>query len=174
MRTASSASQIKALLDNLDEGFDRAAWHGPNLGQALRGVTAKQAAWRPAPGRHNIWELVVHLAYLKSTVRWRLVGGKRGEFPERGTNWFPRNRGLTEALWHRDVALLKQEHRRLRDTVATLEPGQPFDRAQGLRLSKLVKGRRLADHVRGLAFHDICHAGQIQLLKILQAERRQP
>ena len=174
MRTASSASQIKALLDNLDEGFDRAAWHGPNLAHALRGVTAKQAAWRPAHGRHNIWELVVHLAYWKSIVRRRLVGGKRGEFPERGTNWFPRSRDLTEALWRRDLALLKQEHRRLRDTVAALEPGQPFNRAQGLRLSKLVKGRRLADHVRGLAFHDIYHAGQIQLLKKLQPGTGQP
>jgi len=174
MRRGHGAVQIKGLLDALDEGFDRAAWHGPNLGQALRGVTAKQAAWRPAPGRHNIWELVVHLAYWKSIVRRRLVGGKRGEFPERGTNWFPRSRGSTEALWHRDLALLKQEHRRLRDTVAALEPRQPFEGAQGLRLSKLVKGRRLADHVRGLALHDICHAGQIQLVKKLQAARGQP
>lgn len=159
MRTAYSANQIKVLLDDLDEGFDRAAWHGPNLGQALRGVTPKLGAWRPAPGRHNIWELVVHLAYWKSIVRRRLVGGKRGEFPERGTNWFPRSRGLTGELWRRDLALLKQEHRRLRETVAGLEPR---------RLSKLVKGRRLADHVRGSAFHDIYHAGQIQLLKKLQ------
>ncbi len=151
---------IRTLLSALDEGFDHAAWHGPNLLAALRGVTARLAAWRPAPSRHNIWELVVHLAYWKYRVRQRLVGGKRGEFPEPSTNWFPRSTGLTEKLWRRDLALLKQEDRRLRETLSRLDPA---------RLRVTVKGRRLADHVRGLAFHDIYHAGQIQLLKKLQA-----
>jgi DinB family protein len=158
MRREESAIQTEALLDALDEGFDRAAWHGPNLTSALRGVTFKQAAWRPAPARHNIWELVVHLAYWKYRVRQRLVNGKPGEFPERGTNWFARSTGLTEKLWRRDLALLKEQHRLLRETVRGLGPP---------RLRMIFKGRRLADHVRGIAFHDIYHAGQIQLLKKL-------
>jgi hypothetical protein len=45
-----------ALLSQIiDSGYNRKAWHGPNLRQSLRGVTAEDAAWRPAPGRHNIW-----------------------------------------------------------------------------------------------------------------------
>jgi DinB family protein len=159
MAKQSPRPEIKTLLNALDEGFDHAAWHGPNLGFALRGVSARLAAWRPAPGRHNIWELVVHLAYWKYRVRQRLVNGKSGEFPEHGVNWFSRSTGLTERLWRRDVALLKEQHRRLLETVRGL------DRS---RLRVIFKGRRLADHIRGTAFHDIYHAGQIQLLKKLQ------
>ncbi len=160
MATRPRAPLTETLLSALDEGFDQAAWHGPNLGAALRGVTPKQAAWRPAPGRHNIWELVVHLAYWKYRVRQRLVNGKPGEFPERGTNFFPRSTGLTPKLWRRDLALLKEQHRLLRETVARLDPA---------RFGARVKGRCLADHVRGLAFHDIYHAAQIQLLRRLRA-----
>src|SRR5208337_1993659 len=53
------------LLRMLAEGFARSAWHGPNLRQSLKGVRAKHAAWRPAHGRHNIWELALHAAYWK-------------------------------------------------------------------------------------------------------------
>jgi DinB family protein len=158
MGKASLEPERKALLSALDEGFDHAAWHGPNLAYALRGVSARQAAWRPAPARHNIWELVVHLAYWKYRVRQRLVNGKPGGFPERGTNWFSRSTGLTERLWRRDLALLKQQHQLLRETVRGLNLP---------RLRPIFKGRRLADHIRGSAFHDIYHAGQIQLLKKL-------
>ena len=47
------------LLDGLDEAFDKKSWHGPNLRGAIRGVTAAEAAWRPAGDRHNIWELTL-------------------------------------------------------------------------------------------------------------------
>ena len=45
------------LLALLDEAYSKKTWHGPNLRQALKGVSAKQAAWRPGRGRHNIWEI---------------------------------------------------------------------------------------------------------------------
>jgi len=31
-----------------------------DLSQSIKGVTAKQAAWRPGRGRHNIWESDAH------------------------------------------------------------------------------------------------------------------
>ena len=51
------------ILALVDEGFQKKAWHGPNLRSALRGVSADEAAWRPGKNRHNIWELAVHAAY---------------------------------------------------------------------------------------------------------------
>ena len=69
------------LLRILDEAFDQRSWHGTNLRGSIRGLTPDAAAWRPAPGRHNIWELVVHAAYWKYAVRRRLLGEKRGSFP---------------------------------------------------------------------------------------------
>ena len=54
MSKGKQSAEIGLLLRAIDEGFDRVAWHGPNLRGSLRGVTAAQAAWRPAPDRHNI------------------------------------------------------------------------------------------------------------------------
>ena len=78
------------LLQIIDSGYNRKAWHGPNLRQSLRGVSAEDAAWRPAPGRHNIWEIAVHAAYWKYVVRRRLRGDLRGSFACEGSNWFVR------------------------------------------------------------------------------------
>jgi hypothetical protein len=74
----------------LDEAYEKRSWHGPNLKQAIRGVSAKQAAWRPASGRHNIWEETLHAAYWKYAVRRRIEGGKRGSFALKGSNFFVR------------------------------------------------------------------------------------
>jgi len=136
----------------LEEGFSRQSWHGPNLRGALRGVTAAQAAWRPAAGRHNIWELVVHAAYWKYAVRRRLTGEKRGAFALKGSNWFPRDGEGGAAAWRADLKLLNEQHEALTNAVASL--------------------RRVDAHqarlIRGAAVHDLYHAGQIQMLKRLQ------
>jgi hypothetical protein len=78
------------ILTLLDEAYEKRTWHGPNLKQSIRGVTAKQAARRPAPGRHNIWEVTLHAAYWKYAVRRRMEGGKRGSFVLKGSNFFAR------------------------------------------------------------------------------------
>src|SRR6266852_3691927 len=49
----------KLVLALLDKAYEKKTWHGPNLRQSLKGVTAKQAAWRPGLGRHNIWEVML-------------------------------------------------------------------------------------------------------------------
>ena len=89
------------ILDLFEEAFERKTWHGPNLWQALKGVSAKQAAWRPVPLRHNIWEETLHAAYWKYAVRRRLQGGQRGSFVLKGSNFFPRPEAgkLTEAAF---------------------------------------------------------------------------
>jgi hypothetical protein len=152
--------EIEHMLQLLDEAYSRAAWHGPNLRGSIRGVTAREAALRPAAGRHNIWELVVHAAYWKYTVRRRLLGEKRGSFPLPGSNFFARPVDRSEKAWRADVALLESEHRKLRETVASIQPGDLDRQARG---SKTVVRRLIA----GIAFHDVYHAGQIQLIKAL-------
>src|SRR5713226_8374904 len=101
------------LLRILDDAYERKAWHGPNLRGSLRGVTANEALWRPAAGRHNIWELAVHCAYWKYAVRRRLTDVKRGAFSRKGSNWLP-----SGDSWEKDLRLLRDEHRALRDAIA--------------------------------------------------------
>jgi hypothetical protein len=152
--------EIEMLLELLDEGYNRAAWHGPNLRGSIRGVTARQAARAPKSGRHNIWELVAHAAYWKYAVRRRLVGEKRGTFSLQGSNWFRRPVDRSERAWREDIALLDREHRALREAVASFDPARLDEKVNG---SKSVTRRLIA----GIAMHDVYHAGQIQLLKKL-------
>ncbi len=145
----------KLVLALLDEAYEKKTWHGPNLKQSIKGVTAKQAAWRPAPGRHNIWEVMLHAAYWKYAVRRRIEGGKRGSFALKGSNFFARpERGkLTDAAWSADKKLLEREHRALREAVANV--------------LRTPRAGRLLPQLYGIAFHDIYHAGQIRLLRRL-------
>jgi uncharacterized damage-inducible protein DinB len=160
--------EIGLLLENLDRAYDAASWHGTNLRGSIRGLRLDVVAWRPGPGRHNVWELAVHCAYWKYTVRRRLTGEKRGSFPLRGSNFFARpeaGRAPAAADWKRDVALLDEMHRTLRAAVAEL-PAR--------RLAEVTEGAKVPnrDVLLGIAAHDLYHAGQIQLLKRLARSRR--
>ena len=148
----------KLVLAMLDEAYEKKTWHGPNLRQSLKGVAAKQAAWRPAPGRHNIWEVMLHAAYWKYAVRRRIEGGKRGSFILKGSNFFarPEKGKLTDAAWSADKNLLEREHRALRATIA--------------KLLRTTRSARFMNQLYGVAFHDIYHAGQIQLLRRLRED----
>ena len=156
-----SAEPVRSLLRALDQAFDHRTWHGTNLRGSLRGLTPAQARWRPAPGRHNIWEEVLHAAYWKYAVRQRLTAGKRGGFPLKGTNWFPTPALGGAVEWKQTLALLDEMHVTLRAAVAQVPV---------VRLDRPVLGSKWSafDSILGVAFHDIYHAGQIQLLKRLQ------
>ncbi len=155
-------AELCLLLQLVDEAYERKAWHGPNLRGALRGIGAAQAAWRPATGRHNIWEIAVHAAYWKYTVWRRLTGEKRGSFPRRGSNWFERPAGLSSADWKADLTLLADVHRAMRSAVAALAPEALHATPRGAKVSP-------ATLIRGIAMHDVYHAGQVQLLKRLHS-----
>lgn len=159
------STEIDLLLRQLDQAYDRPSWHGTNLRGSLRRVTAEEAAARPGPERHNIWELALHCAYWKYAVRRRLTGEKRGSFPLAGSNFFRRPEGRPTAdAWKRDLALLDDCHHRLRESVAGLPPR---------RLPEIGRGNKVPNRevILGIAAHDLYHAGQIQLLKRLARER---
>jgi len=157
-------SDLALILKLLDEAYEKKTWHGPNLRGSLRGVTPVEAVWRPSPERHNIWEEFVHAAYWKYIVRRRLLGEKRGSFPLKGSNWFKRPLNATEAALREDLFLLEMTHRSLREAVAGMTPSQLHRTPAGSKVSNISQAY-------GIAFHDVYHAGQIQLLKRLQTQR---
>jgi len=143
------------ILALLDEGYEKKTWHGPNLRQAIRGMSARQAAWRPRAGRHNIWEETLHAAYWKYVVRRQIEGGKRGSFALTGSNFFrrPEKGKANEAAWRADKKLLEREHRALRASVA--------------KVLDTSRGAKFLRQIYGVAFHDIYHGGQIRLMRRL-------
>jgi hypothetical protein len=143
------------ILALFTEGYEQKTWHGPNLRQSLKGVSAKQAAARPGPGRHNIWELTLHAAYWKYAVRRKLEGGKRGSFVLKGSNFFlrPQTGKLTAPAWRADLAILDREHRALERSIR-----RAFEKPVSPRNLRMLYG---------VVFHDVYHAGQIRLLRRL-------
>jgi hypothetical protein len=154
------ASETKQLLMILDQAYDRPSWHGQNLRGSIRRVTPAQAVWRPGPGRHNIWENVVHAAYWKYAASRRFVEQPHGSFHYKGSNWFHRPDRPDARAWKEDVALLDRMHALLRGAVASLSTRQLYATPPGKKVNNFVL-------LSGIAAHDLYHAGQIQLLKRL-------
>jgi uncharacterized damage-inducible protein DinB len=156
-------SEITLLLDAIEEGYHRRAWHGTNLRGSIRGLSSAEAVLRPGKRRHNIQEIVVHCAYWKYAVWRRLTGEKRGSFPLRGSNWFPRNAGESSML-KADVALCERMHRLLVEAVSRLSLKE---------LDRIPPGSKVPTRsiVTGIAMHDVYHAGQIQILKRMMNQK---
>ncbi|MFL6247547.1 MAG: DinB family protein [Thermoanaerobaculia bacterium] len=145
---------LEVLLANLDGAYAKNGWHGTTLRNAVRGLSADDVAWRPAKSRHNIWELTAHAAYWKYVARRRLGGAKRGTFRLKGSNWIAAPASIDERSWQELIAMVDEEHRLLREVVASMTDAELRDRKK-LRL------------VYGVAAHDVYHTGQIQLVKRL-------
>lgn len=165
MAKRSENAQVTLLLRMLDEGFDKSAWHGPNLRGSIRRVDAEQAGWRPGADRKSIADHTVHAAYWKYAARRRLTGEKRGSFPLKGSNWFKLEQPLSPATWKAYVKMADEAHKGLCEAVSGLS-----DRD----LTRVTKGAKIDIQrlLYGIALHDVYHAGQIQLLKRLYASSK--
>lgn len=135
----------------------------PPLSGALRGLTAAEAAWKPAPARHSIWQIVRHLILWKRGVldAW-------DEDPPDGNqlaaaDWL--EAAGSEADWERDRRTL------LEISDEFLTRARALDDAGLAKQMVWYKGgatQPLAVRVVRTTTHDIYHAGQIMYLRALQ------
>jgi uncharacterized damage-inducible protein DinB len=165
-RIALSARSVEPLIELLAESVQprprRLAWHGgPTPVGAIRSVTAADAAWRPARGRHSIWEIALHIAYWNHAVR-RRVSGDPGRFPRTPSNWPRLPLQPTDAAWDADRQLLREEHVRLVEAIRAVPTSRLGERPAG------AKKWTFGELITGIALHDAYHTGQIQLLKRLR------
>jgi hypothetical protein len=151
---------MSLLLRIFDQAFTAPAWHGTPLWGTLRGVTPREALRRPAPGRHAIWELVLHTAYWKYVVRRRLTRDESLVFPRDGSNWIAPPARPDARSWKADLRLLREQHRLLRAVIARFAASRLRQRGWKSRWTN-------EQHIYGIASHDLYHAGQIQLIKVL-------
>jgi DinB superfamily len=144
----------------LDEGYGPGAWHGADLKAALADVSPDLAFWRPAPGRHNIAEIALHHAYCVRSVRAQISGTRPEPFVLDGEDWFalPDQRVLA---WPEIQTTLEAQQTGLSTLVADIDAG----RAHGS-----LTGRERFDLVLGITCHAAYHAGQVQLIKVFNAQ----
>lgn len=135
----------------------------PPLSGALRGLTAAQAAWKPAPSRHSIWQIVRHLILWKRGV----LNAWDGDPPDgehlAAADWH--EAAGTEAGWERDRRTL------LELSEQFLTRSRALDDAGLFRQIAWYKGgpsQPLAMRLVRTTTHDIYHAGQIMYVRALQ------
>lgn len=154
--------RISYILQTLDPPKGKGLWFGgPTTVGSLRGVSTKEALWKPDTKRHSIWELALHIAYWNYAVRNKLTGGEHGNFPRSPSNWpnVPKNAGENE--WKLDKKLVKEEHELLIGAIDKFDP-KKIDK----RVPKSTKWS-FGDLLMGAVTHQTYHTGQIILLKRL-------
>ena len=147
----------------LTESFEGPAWHGSSVMSALRGLHASDAAWRPAAGRPNRWEIALHLAYTRHAVIRRIDSTYSQRFPRAlRKQWWPRTPAVeSETTWASDRELLRVFQKRLLESVGRLSQRELAGRRRGRRYTT-------AEELLGVAMHDAYHSGQIRLINALR------
>jgi uncharacterized damage-inducible protein DinB len=153
---------IDPLLADLRRIYEGNAWHGPAVLDAIQGVSAEQAAARPLPGAHSIYELTHHIGAWIGEVTSRLQGNPNGmpadgDFPPSGAK-------VDDTAWADLLARLERRQAELLEAVSTFDPSrldEPVD-PKNRNADGPVSYRAL---LSGLAQHSAYHAGQIVLLR---------
>jgi uncharacterized damage-inducible protein DinB len=148
-------TEVEKIVDQMKRAFEGGAWHGPSVEELLAKVSATTAAAHPLPGRHSIWELVLHMAAWKDVVRRRLAGETVELSPEQN---FPAVSHADEGAWTKAKDHLRESHRRLVAAVAA---------SSDQRLDENVSGKNYIAYflVHGIIQHDLYHAGQVAFLR---------
>lgn len=149
-------SRGQRVAESLERSVSGPMWHGPALSDLLDGVTAEQAAARPIPGAHSIWELVLHATAWAEIARERLVGSAKGD-PTPEEDW-PAVQDASPDAWRTVVERLKEAHRELAADAARMDDSALIGRVPGKDHSVLVM-------MHGIIEHDAYHGGQIAILK---------
>lgn len=165
--------QMHDLTLSLDNAFHAKGWHGPTLLGSIRGISPADALFTPRPLKHNIWQIVLHAAYWKYAVCYR-ISKLPLAFPQLPTDangklHFPRSPSNCPKpphkpelkAWRADIELLKLYHSALSGAVERLTDKQLESIPPG------GKSWKLRGIIAGAAAHDAYHTGQIQILKRL-------
>ena len=148
-------NEIDRIIDQITRAFAGEAWHGPALSETLHGLPAQQAAARPLPRAHSIWEIVLHLIATQTVLLRRL----NGDFTELtpAEDW-PMVDETTETAWQRTLEMLREQELRFRSAVKEF----PVKR---LDMPLNPGGSSAYNNFQGHAQHMTYHAGQIALLR---------
>lgn len=148
-------TEIKRIEDQLKRSLEGEAWHGPALEELLGDVSAEQAAAKPLPAVHSIWEIVLHIIGDQRLVCERLQG-KPTVLPAE-EDW-PLIRDESEAAWTGIKQELRDSTDRLRKAIRLVDES---------RLEEPIVEGFSSTYVtlHGTVQHSLYHAGQIAILK---------
>ncbi len=157
---------IKDLVtDQLETTLFKQAWQSqPSLSEALDGVAAAEAVWKPAPDRHSIWQIVRHLILWKRGIMQALEGDPPDRAVLGQTDW--QEVSGDERAWRGDVEALLRLSRDLLERARAMDD-QTLSR-QVVWYRGWTETQPVAVRLLRRAAHDSYHVGQIRHLRVLQ------
>jgi uncharacterized damage-inducible protein DinB len=150
------------LLDQLEREVSGEPWHGPSLATILEGIAAEQAARKPSPDAHSIWEILIHMTGWKREVAQRARGHAAAE-PATG-DW-PAPGEVSESRWRAAREDHLRAQRELVELVRGMSDAQLDTKVQGDTAAFIGAGITVRATLYGVLQHDVYHAGQIAILK---------
>lgn len=157
-------TERERLVDQFEREIAGQPWHGPSLANILDGIAAEQAARKPSPDAHSIWQIVLHMTGWKREVTRRAQGHAAAE-PAEG-DW-PAIGEVSERRWSEAQEDHRRAQRELLDLVRSLDDGRLSAKVTGNAAAFIGAGISVKATLYGLLQHDVYHAGQIALLKKL-------
>ncbi|MBM7567256.1 DinB family protein [Paenibacillus sacheonensis] len=141
-------NRVDLLLNVLDSTYDRENWFAP-LKDAIGGITAEQASWRPdGEAAKSIWENVNHLIYYKE----RLVAGMEGcewtHSPVGDETFYLTEPSNDDEAWAKVVARADRVQLRLRQLLSDTT-------------AEALAANALESNLLDIFLHDAYHTGQI-------------
>ena len=159
--TTTVTPEARRIADQLERAFEGDAWHGSSVSEILRHVTPEQAAARPLPAVHSIWEIVRHMSVWQRTVRERLQGEPIPALPDE-EDWPPIGE-TSPGAWAAALAELREEYELLRAEALRWADEDLEQKTEGQRYT-------VYEMLHGVIQHDLYHAGQIAVLAKAPAE----
>lgn len=149
----------KDVLTAFEYSYKHEDWVYP-LADALDGVTAEEAAWRPGPDLKGIWDIVLHMAVWTENIILRMRTGDRAH-PAEGA-WPPPPVVPGEAAW-------EEAKRRLWDSLAALQSYMESNPPAALMAGPYGFPDLLCRFI-----HNAYHIGQITKLRECRAAEAVP
>ena len=145
-----------ALIAHFDSSFRGPNGDYPSVIEAITGLTARQALWRPSPESNSIWQIVNHLI---ATMEWQIDMLQKGQ--AESPRWI--EPAGDEESWQALIRRLEDTHRRLK---AALEQVSDQDL---LEYPDPKLGRTLLELILSSgSAHEAHHGGQLSYLRGLQ------
>ena len=150
------------LVKELEREISGQPWHGPSLTMILKGISAAQAAHKPSPDTHSIWEIVLHMTGWKREVARRAQGHVAAE-PAEG-DW-PAIGEVSDGRWRTVCEDHMRAQQELAELVRGLSDEQLDTKVKGDTAAYIGAGISVRANLYGILQHDVYHSGQIALLK---------
>jgi len=164
MSTPGSLTLKELVADHIHTTLYEEDWQWqPSLSESLDGLTAAEAAWKPGPERHSIWQIVRHLILWKRGVLQAWDGTPPDGTTLEAADW--QEVSGTQEAWERDRRTLLDLSA---EYLARVQATTDEELSQPVVWYTTGATQPLAVRIVRTTTHDIYHSGQIRYLRALQ------